>query len=72
MESMGSKKPRRRRSFTAEFRAEKSEPSIRSRGAVRRAGARRAIVEYIGRFNGTRLHSAPGYLSPAEFRDHNR
>jgi putative transposase len=33
-----------------------------------KAGARRAIVEYIGWFNGTRLHSALGYLSPAELR----
>ena len=32
-----------------------------------KAGARRAIVEYIGWFNGTRLHSALDYLSPAEF-----
>ena len=32
-----------------------------------RAGARRAVVEYIGWFNGTRLHSALDYLSPAEF-----
>lgn len=31
-----------------------------------RAAARRAIVEYIGWYNGTRLHSTPGYLSPAE------
>jgi transposase InsO family protein len=32
-----------------------------------RAGARRAIVEYIAWYNGTRLHSALGYRSPAEF-----
>ena len=32
-----------------------------------RARARRAIVEYIGWFNGTRLHSALGYLTPNEY-----
>jgi transposase InsO family protein len=32
-----------------------------------RAGARGAIVEYIGWYNGTRLHSTLGYLSPAEY-----
>lgn len=31
------------------------------------AAARRAIVEYIGWYNGTRLHSTLGYRSPAEF-----
>jgi transposase InsO family protein len=29
--------------------------------------ARRAVVEYIGWYNGTRLHSTLGYRSPAEF-----
>ena len=32
-----------------------------------RAGARHAIVEYIGWYNGTRLHSTLDYRSPAEF-----
>jgi len=32
-----------------------------------RAGARQAIVEYIGWYNGTRLRSALNYLSSAEF-----
>ena len=32
-----------------------------------RNAARRAIVDYIGWFNGTRLHSALGYRTPNEF-----
>jgi transposase InsO family protein len=32
-----------------------------------RAAARRATVDYIAWFNGTRLHSALGYLTPSEF-----
>jgi transposase InsO family protein len=32
-----------------------------------RAAARRAVVDYIGWYNGTRLHSTLGYRSPAEF-----
>jgi putative transposase len=32
-----------------------------------RAAARRATVEYIAWYNGTRLHSALGYLTPDEY-----
>ena len=32
-----------------------------------RTAARRAVVEYTGWYNGTRLHSTLGYRSPAEF-----
>ena len=32
-----------------------------------RAAVRRAVVEYIGWYNGTRLHSTLGYRSTAEF-----
>jgi hypothetical protein len=34
--------------------------------------ARRAIVEYIAWCNGTWLHSALGYRSPAEFEEDNK
>jgi transposase InsO family protein len=32
-----------------------------------RAGARRAVTEYIGWYNGARLHSSLGYQTPAEY-----
>ncbi len=37
-----------------------------------RAMARRAVVEYIGWYNGTRLHSTVGYRSPAEFEQQDK
>jgi putative transposase len=37
-----------------------------------KAAARRAIVEYIAWYNGTRLHSTLGYRSPAEFEQDNK
>jgi len=37
-----------------------------------RAMARRAIVEYIAWYNGTRLPSTLGYRSPAEYEESNK
>jgi putative transposase len=34
-----------------------------------KAGARRAIIEYIAWYNGTRRQSTLGYRSPAEFEE---
>jgi len=37
-----------------------------------RAAARRAVIEYIAWYNGTRLHSTLGYRSPAEYEEQNK
>jgi transposase InsO family protein len=37
-----------------------------------KAAASRATVEYIGWYNGTRLHSTLGYRSPAEYEEDNK
>jgi len=45
---------------------------IDTRAWPTRAGAKRAVVEYIGWYNGTRLHSSLGYLSPADYESNHR
>jgi transposase InsO family protein len=45
---------------------------IDTRSWPTRAGARRAVVEYIAWYNGTRLHSSLGYQSPADYENNHR
>ena len=50
-------------SFFASLKGE----SIDQQAWPTRTAARRAIVDYIAWFNGTRLHSTLGYLTPNEY-----
>jgi len=52
-------------SFFASIKGELLDHQARPTQAM----ARRAIVEYIAWYNGTRLHSTLGYRSPAEFEE---
>ena len=45
---------------------------IDTRAWPTRAGARRAVVEYIAWYNGTWLHSSLGYRSPADYENSHR
>jgi transposase InsO family protein len=45
---------------------------IDTRAWPTRAGAKRAVVEYIAWYNGTRLHSSLGYQSPADYENNHR
>ena len=54
-------------SFFASLKGE----CLNERSWPTRAAARRAIVDYIAWFNGTRLHSALGYQTPDEYENNN-
>jgi len=56
--------------FTPASTASRQASQDRSRAIASwptRAAASRAIVDYLGWYNGTRLHSALGYLSPVDY-----
>ena len=55
-------------SFFSSLKAE----LVDTRAWPTRAGARRAVVEYIAWYNGTRLHSSLGYQSPADYENNHR